>query len=387
MNEVSRIKVFTEKQLNYARRTNMLSYMLERGELFKRVSSKFVEHSEHDSLRANIKTGVVDWYSKNITSWNNAIELSMAFYNEPFETTVEDLLQFQSTRRVRNQSMNKSSTRQNVPELKSEPFDLKHLSSMGNFDTHYLNRKGRDYLKSRFLSDETIDYLENLNLVSTDNKNNLLFKHIDIGLGKTGNIVGCDVQGTYPRSLEKRVSLDNKGKLKLERKYFKGMGENSMNKRGFLFGVNVAYSIPLTLFVTESPIESASLMELQKGSLPANSWFLSLSGLKEDTFWETKELLQELTKAPKVESVLAVNNDQAGQEFVQEVHETYQDQKEYQPDHKIKLLLPELENGDWNEQLELLKTGVLTSRTEKLKEKREAEKLVQSTQIAFTERV
>ncbi|WP_257602887.1 toprim domain-containing protein [Enterococcus gallinarum] len=365
----------------------MLSYMLERGEQFKRVSSKFVEHSEHDSLRANIKTGVVDWYSKNITSWNNAIELSMAFYNEPFEETVENLLEFQSTRRVRNQSMNKSSTKQNALELKSEPFDLKHLSSMGNFDTHYLNRKGRDYLKSRFLSDETIDYLEKLNLVSTDNKNNLLFKHIDIGLGKTGNIVGCDVQGTYPRSLEKRVSLDNKGKLKLERKYFKGMGENSKNKRGFLFGVNVAYSIPLTLFVTESPIESASLMELQKGSLPANSWFLSLSGLKEDTFWETKDLLQELTKAPKVESILAVNNDQAGQEFVQEVHETYQDQKEYQPDHKIKLLLPELENGDWNEQLELLKTGVLTSRTEKLKEKREAEKLVQSTQIAFTERV
>nr|WP_216661563.1 toprim domain-containing protein [Enterococcus gallinarum] len=365
----------------------MLAYMLERGEPFEQVSSKFVEHKDHDSLRANIKTGVVNWYSQNITSWNNAIELSMAFYNEPFETTVEDLLQFQSTRRVMNQSINKSSARQNVLESKIEPFNPQHISTMGNYDTSELGQKGRSYLKSRYLSDETIDYLEKLNLVSTDNKNNLLFKHIDIGVGKTGNIVGCDIQGTYARSLEKRTSLNDKGKLKLARKYFKGIGENSMNKRGFLFGVNVAYNVPLTLFITEGPIESASLFELQKDSLPVNSWFLSLSGLKEDTFWETKGLLQELTKAPKVESILAVNNDEKGQEFVQDVHETYKDEREYQSAHTLKLLLPELENGDWNEMLELKKTGLLNSRAEKLKEKREAEKLVQSMQMSYSERV
>ncbi|NQE03569.1 toprim domain-containing protein [Enterococcus gallinarum] len=384
---MSHLKVFTEKQLNYARKTNMLAYMLERGEPFEQVSSKFVEHKDHDSLRANIKTGVVNWYSQNITSWNNAIELSMAFYNEPFETTVEDLLQFQSTRRVMNQSINKSSARQNVLESKIEPFNPQHISTMGNYDTSELGQKGRSYLKSRYLSDETIDYLEKLNLVSTDNKNNLLFKHIDIGVGKTGNIVGCDIQGTYARSLEKRTSLNDKGKLKLARKYFKGIGENSMNKRGFLFGVNVAYNVPLTLFITEGPIESASLFELQKDSLPVNSWFLSLSGLKEDTFWETKGLLQELTKAPKVESILAVNNDEKGQEFVQDVHETYKDEREYQSAHTLKLLLPELENGDWNEMLELKKTGLLNSRAEKLKEKREAEKLVQSMQMSYSERV
>ncbi|MBV6372618.1 hypothetical protein IGJ74_000790 [Enterococcus sp. AZ009] len=384
---MSQLKVFTEKQLNYARKTNMLAYMLERGEPFEQVSSKFVEHKDHDSLRANIKTGVVNWYSQNITSWNNAIELSMAFYNEPFETTVEDLLQFQSTRRVMNQSINKSSARQNVLESKIEPFNPQHISTMGNYDTSELGQKGRSYLKSRYLSDETIDYLEKLNLVSTDNKNNLLFKHIDIGVGKTGNIVGCDIQGTYARSLEKRTSLNDKGKLKLARKYFKGIGENSMNKRGFLFGVNVAYNVPLTLFITEGPIESASLFELQKESLPVNSWFLSLSGLKEDTFWETKGLLQELTKAPKVESILAVNNDEKGQEFVQDVHETYKDEREYQSAHTLKLLLPELENGDWNEMLELKKTGLLNSRAEKLKEKREAEKLVQSMQMSYSERV
>ncbi|BDP81196.1 toprim domain-containing protein [Enterococcus faecium] len=384
---MSQIKVFTEKQLNYARKTNMLSYMLERGEPFRQVSSKFVEHREHDSLRANIKTGVLNWYSQNLTSWNNAIEFSMAFFNESFETTVEDLLQFQRTQRVMDRSTNRSVTNKNVLENKLEPFTLTHLSTMGNYDTNVLSQKGREYLRSRYLSDETIGYLEKLNLVSTDNKNNLLFKHIDIGIGKTGNIVGCDIQGTYARSLDKRVSLNDKGKLKLDRKYFKGMGENSMSKRGFLFGVNVAYSVPLTLFVTEGPIESASLMELQKESLPINTWFLSLSGLKEDTFWEVKALLQELTKAPKVESILAVNNDEKGQEFVQNVHETYQDEKEYQFAHTLKLLLPELENGDWNEQLELLKTGVLNSRSEKLKEKREAEKLVQSMQLSYMERV
>ena len=47
-----KIPVFTKKQLDVARRTNMLAFMLEKGEIFEQVSSKFVEHVDHDSMRA-----------------------------------------------------------------------------------------------------------------------------------------------------------------------------------------------------------------------------------------------------------------------------------------------------------------------------------------------
>lgn len=94
------IPVFTKKQLDVARRTNMLAFMLEKGEIFEQVSSKFVEHVDHDSMRANIKNGIVNWYSEGISSYDNAIEFCMAYYNEPYEDTVQQLLDYQFARQI-----------------------------------------------------------------------------------------------------------------------------------------------------------------------------------------------------------------------------------------------------------------------------------------------
>lgn len=97
-----KIPVFTKKQLDVARRTNMLAFMLEKGEIFEQVSSKFVEHVDHDSMRANIKNGIVNWYSEGISSYNNAIEFCMAYYNDPYEDTVQQLLDYQFARQIKN---------------------------------------------------------------------------------------------------------------------------------------------------------------------------------------------------------------------------------------------------------------------------------------------
>ena len=173
----SAIDVFTEKQIAYARRTNMFKYMLARGEDFDVVSSKFVEHTVHDSLRANIKTGVVNWYSRGLTSWNNSIDFAMQFFNEPYEQVVQSLLDFQKYQRVQqrfNQKWNEQE--KTIAKNKKPDFSLEKLTETGNYDTNQLSEKGRKYLKSRFLSEEIINMLAQRKLISSDNRNNIIFR-------------------------------------------------------------------------------------------------------------------------------------------------------------------------------------------------------------------
>ncbi|MGM0158349.1 hypothetical protein IGI47_002681 [Enterococcus sp. AZ191] len=373
----SAIDVFTEKQIAYARRTNMFKYMLARGEDFDVVSSKFVEHTVHDSLRANIKTGVVNWYSKGLTSWNNSIDFAMQFFNEPYEQVVQSLLDFQKYQRVQqkfNQKWNEQEKK--IAKNKKPDFSLEKLTETGNYDTNQLSEKGKEYLKNRFFSEETINMLAQRKLISSDNRNNIIFRFSGLDYGNFGKPVGADVQGTYERPLEKRINYNNPNQLELERKYFKGVALNSQENYGFLFGCECSYKQDVTLYVTESPIESMSLYELTKDSLPDNSWFLSLSGLKEETMWATVNKLQDYLLAPRVQVVLALNNDTRGRECIEKIHQEYLKKKEAsQFDERVKLslFLPDLENGDWNEILELKETGQLASRQEKIKEKQLAQ--------------
>lgn len=128
---MSTIPVFSQKQLAIARRTNMLAYMQERGETFEKVSSKFLEHTLHDSMRANAKTGVVNWYSQGINSYDNAIDFVMTYYQEPYEQVVRQLLDFQFNQQKRY-TTTKTANKQQEP--RQEAFRLDKLSITGNYD-------------------------------------------------------------------------------------------------------------------------------------------------------------------------------------------------------------------------------------------------------------
>ncbi|MGT9162277.1 hypothetical protein ACVV50_14345, partial [Enterococcus faecalis] len=328
-----KIPVFTKKQLDVARRTNMLAFMQEKGEIFEKVSSKFVEHVDHDSMRANVKNGIVNWYSEGISSYDNAIEFCMAYYNEPYEDTVQQLLDYQFSKQI-----SKTTTQKWIKQEEKEPFNLQHLSVAGNYDTGRLDEKGWAYLRSRHLSDETIGRFANGSITS-DNRGNILFKITDISPSRFGTYVGADVQGTYAKPLEKRIKINNKGELKLDRKYFKGIAENSNGRRGFLFGCNVDYKSPITLFVTEAPIESLSLWELDKENIPNNSFFLSLSGsgTKQETVWKTYKDLQNMLNINEGTIVMAVNNDKSGKELIRAVHSQYKQSEDLKQIAKLSL--------------------------------------------------
>jgi len=376
-----KIPVFTKKQLDVARRTNMLAFMQEKGEIFEKVSSKFVEHVDHDSMRANVKNGIVNWYSEGISSYDNAIEFCMAYYNEPYEDTVQQLLDYQFSKQI-----SKTTTQKWIKQEEKEPFNLQHLSVAGNYDTGRLDEKGWAYLRSRHLSDETIGRFANGSITS-DNRGNILFKITDISPSRFGTYVGADVQGTYAKPLEKRIKINNKGELKLDRKYFKGIAENSNGRRGFLFGCNVDYKSPITLFVTEAPIESLSLWELDKENIPNNSFFLSLSGsgTKQETVWKTYKDLQNMLNINEGTIVMAVNNDKSGKELIRAVHSQYKQSEDLKQIAKLSLYLPPIENGDFNECLELKKTGRLESREIKKKENEQAKAIFEQQKLAVQE--
>lgn len=376
-----KIPVFTKKQLDVARRTNMLAFMQEKGEIFEKVSSKFVEHVDHDSMRANVKNGIVNWYSEGISSYDNAIEFCMAYYNEPYEDTVQQLLDYQFSKQI-----SKTTTQKWIKQEEKKPFNLQHLSVAGNYDTGRLDEKGWAYLRSRHLSDETIGRFANGSITS-DNRGNILFKITDISPSRFGTYVGADVQGTYAKPLEKRIKINNKGELKLDRKYFKGIAENSNGRRGFLFGCNVDYKSPITLFVTEAPIESLSLWELDKENIPNNSFFLSLSGsgTKQETVWKTYKDLQNMLNINEGTIVMAVNNDKSGTELIRAVHSQYKQSEDLKQIAKLSLYLPPIENGDFNECLELKKTGRLESREIKKKENEQAKAIFEQQKSAVQE--
>lgn len=377
-----KIPVFSKKQIAVARRTNMYEYLQERGETFEKVSSKFMQHTLHDSLRANVKTGVVNWYSQGINSYNNAINFVMTFYQEPYEKVVTELLAYQFSQQ--RTTSTKQERRFSEPIQKTTLFKLEKLSKAGNYDTDVFDEQGINYLQSRHLSEETIQEFIDKKLISSDNRHNILFKFSEIAKGQLGVPVGADIQGTYEIPLAKRIKTTANGTMELKRKYFKGIAENSHANRGFLFGKNVDFQSPMTLFVTEAPIESLSLYELEKNNLPANTWFLSLSGLKEATLWQTYHDLSEVLGTTEGEIVLAVNNDSPGHDFVRQVHQTYRQSETLKETTNLSLQLPPIEQGDWNECLEKQKTGKLVSRQVKQEEQKKAQILwskQQQTQV------
>ncbi|WP_368739640.1 toprim domain-containing protein [Enterococcus casseliflavus] len=237
----------------------------------------------------------------------------------------------------------------------------------------------------RFLNEETIDEFAAKKLISSDDYGNLVYRISDVGVGITGHYVGAEIQGTIPRKLSDRIRENHKGEMQLERKYFKGTALNSKTNRGFLFGSVTSFKDPLKLIVTEAPLEALSFYELHKDKLLGNHWHLSLNGLKEQTLWHTAKALKEMFFQEKLTIILALNNDEKGLEAIKRIHETYQQSPQHKERYKLSLMLPDLEQGDWNEVLEVKKTGSLASRSEKEQDQQKALALFEARQKSTKE--
>jgi hypothetical protein len=356
---------YTERQINAANHTNMYEYMSAHGANWVHFSANEMMLAEHDSMKATLRTGVVNWYSRGIKSFNNSVEFAQAVYPElSFDDTVKSLLEFNEA----NLAQTEYHGQTKAPVHQQEPFNIEKIQQLGDgtkiTDAGKLNKKGLDYLtEKRFLNPELVNTWAKAGLISSDTMGNVIFKWKE-----HGETVGADQQGIYKRPLEKRMRTNGQGELQLNRPYYKGIGVNSQTNGGFKLW-NLTGRAPgeaVSLYVTEAPIEALSLMELNnRAGINGTAHYLSMSGLKKESVYnEIQNMRKMYGRDTPIKVVLATNTDEPGQKFIRDCVHRYGDRSQ-QNNVKWSYLQPRFANSDWNEMLEYQKTGRLDSRLEK----------------------
>ncbi|WP_024343927.1 PBECR4 domain-containing protein [Streptococcus equinus] len=290
------------------------------GMTLKPGSSGTYYWEEHDSFHIYPNTNTFRWWSRSIGS--NTIDLVQVVREEltGHKPSFKEAAAFLETGQFENVTVQ--------PPVK-EPFEY-YLERYEHSDFNI----GRQYLKEeRGLSDETIDtFLASGNLATATRKKGDYFEPVIIFKSRDndGKMIGASLQGI----VENRVQHPERGRLKQIMK-------NSDGTAGF----NLDIGNPKRLVFAEAPIDLMSYYELHKDELQ-DVKLVAMDGLKKsvisryvadiltdgkypqtmsneqirgalDALNKTTNLLQE---HPDL-ITLAVDNDEAGQNFVKGLQE------------------------------------------------------------------
>ncbi|MDW8743856.1 PBECR4 domain-containing protein [Streptococcus suis] len=347
--------VFTKAQ---AKALSILEVAKSLGMDMERSSHKEYYWKEHDSFKINTVKNTWTWYSRT-GKFGDTIDL----VREMKGGSYRDAMTFLETG--------------NFPEATIVEEERKHFRYMlAPYEKPF--RKARSYLKeTRGLSDETIDFfLEKGVLAEVSYRDRdgyvediLVFKFLD----RNHHIVGASLQGlsSFP-----------------DRHEGKGYLKKIMYQSEGVAGLNVAIGSPKRLIVAEAPIDLMSYYELHKDELE-DVCLVAMDGLKEGTLSRyamevlqkrgaAKEVVLDYTQSKDVRQAsnflsetarltnlfhdnnhqdfltLAVDNDKAGQDFIDQL----QEKKIPVVDGRPPLATNE-KKMDWNAYLQLKKKGQL----------------------------
>lgn len=299
------------KEVEKANEVHAIDYLLAKGEPIQKTGSNYYKHTEHDSLILNTN-GKWYWNSRG-TGGFGAISLAKELYGLKFQDAVRD---------VNGQEISKAMEK--VVTKNDEKFVYPH-----QYETKTLDNAMQYLTDVRKIDPKIVLALQKHDLIAEDKLKNIVFKWRD----KDGNIVGADKQGTQ--------------KIESTRGYFKQIMANSKGDSGFT--VDIGQPNKIAFF--ESPIDALSYFDLKR---PENIRLLSMSGLKDQTFLNgIKQLAREIKAREdfvegrdKLEVIIAVDNDKAGETFRQKWSNMIS------PDH-LKLDIPNAK--DWNDDLKKLR--------------------------------
>lgn len=347
--------VFTKAQ---AKALSILEVAKSLGMNMERSSHKEYYWKEHDSFKINTVKNTWTWYSRT-GKFGDTIDLVREIKGGSYR----DAMTFLETG--------------NFPEATIVEEERKHFRyTLAPYEQPF--RKARSYLKqTRGLSDETIDFfLEKGVLAEASYRDRdgyvedvLVFKFLD----RNHHIVGASLQGlsSFP-----------------DRHEGKGYLKKIMYQSEGVAGLNIAIGSPKRLIVAEAPIDLMSYYELHKNELE-DVCLVAMDGLKEGTLSRyAMEVLQERGAAKEVVLdytqskdarqasnflsetarltnlfhdnnhqdflTLAVDNDKAGQDFIDQL----QEKKIPVVDGRPPLATNE-KKMDWNAYLQLKKKGQL----------------------------
>ncbi|HFI0543440.1 TPA: hypothetical protein ACGOXQ_002125, partial [Streptococcus suis] len=347
--------VFTKAQ---AKALSILEVAKRLGMEMERISHKEYYWKEHDSFKINTVKNTWTWYSRT-GKFGDTINL----VQEIKGVSYKEAMTFLETG--------------NFPEATIVEEERKHFRyTLAPYEQPF--RKARSYLKeTRGLSDETIDFfLEKGVLAEASYRDRdgyvedvLVFKFLD----QNHHIVGASLQGLSPFP----DRHDGKGYLK-----------KIMYQSEGIAGLNVAIGSPKRLIVAEAPIDLMSYYELHKDELE-DVCLVAMDGLKEGTlsryamevlqergaakevvldYTQSKDLIRAsnfLSETARLTNLfhdnnhqdfltLAVDNDKAGQDFIDQL----QEKKIPVVDGRPPLATNE-KKMDWNAYLQLKKKGQL----------------------------
>lgn len=361
--------VFTKAQ---AKALSILEVAKSLGMDMERSSHKEYYWKEHDSFKINTVKNTWTWYSRT-GKFGDTINL----VQEIKGVSYKEAMTFLETG--------------NFPEATIVEEERKHFRyTLAPYEQPF--RKARSYLKeTRGLSDETIDFfLEKGVLAEASYRDKegytedvLVFKFLD----RNHHIVGASLQGLSPFP---------------ERHEGKGYLKKIMYQSEGVAGLNVVIGSPKRLIVAEAPIDLMSYYELHKDELE-DVRLVAMDGLKEGTLSRyAMEVLQERGAAKEVSLdytqskdlrqasnflsetarltnlfhdnnhqdflTLAVDNDKAGQDFIDQLQEKKIPVVDGRP--------PKATNEkkmDWNAYLQLKKKGQLMEHQKRLTQNKEVE--------------
>lgn len=304
-----------EARKNYAKERSIVEVAESLGmELVKSGPSEY-RWKEHDSMVITPRTNLWHWFSQD--KGGDTIELVRTINNISFNQAIDYL--------------NDGDYSEGTLQHNDAPQAFKNY--LVPYEQPFV--EGRSYLKEvRGLSDETIDFFLDQNVITQANAKIgdtiepvIVFKTID----QKGEMIGGNLQGI----VENRERYDKHG-------YFKVIMRNSNGNNG----LSVDIGSPERLVFAESPIDLMSYYELHKDQLE-NVRLVSMDGLKDgiigtnlarlesemrnvymrDEDWD-RDLLKKSVDDGYFNDgkhadviTLAVDNDQAGHNFIQSLED------------------------------------------------------------------
>lgn len=291
----------SDDEIANASKVHIVDFMIANGEPIERTGSSYFKHKNHDSLVLNTN-GQWYWNSESIGG-HGSISLARKFYDIGFVDAVNKINGMEIAKQFENE----------IQEEK-KPFVYPK-----EYETNTIDNAMKYLSEERMLDPKIVLALKKHDLIAEDKMKNIVFKWKD----REGIIVGGDRQGTQ--------------KMENKRGTFKQLMPNSKGDAGFKLDVGK----PDKIAFFESPIDALSYFDLKR---PQNIRLQSLSGLKVQTMLTSlREFAVDTKNQSDVKVILAVDNDKAGQEFI-EKWKPYIDSNDSWEIDKSK-------NKDWNDDL------------------------------------
>lgn len=296
-----------DPEVAHANQASIIDLAAAEGIELKKISSDCFKVAEHDSL--------VITPSRNAWFWNSHERGGFGALSFTKDYILRDTNLSEKAKFVKAL---KIVTQHDLPEADYGSKFYKSNYAKGNFNKSELHLskkfdKAFDYLsKVRGINPGLLQQLQKHELLSQDTSNNAVFikRH-----PLSNKIIGASLQGTT-------IDHNKFGK----RGTFKGIAKNSLHNSAWAFDLCKNGQLPHKIMFFEAPIDAMSYCTLQacKGNDVRDTRYVALDGLKKKTVLNYIAITQyQLGKnnerLDKVE--LAVDNDEAGNNFVKKMQE------------------------------------------------------------------